>query len=237
MDSKCGRTGLATLLAMVLMVIGGPDAAGQAAAPASKTYVVVGTALVQKADGNAARELAIADGKRMAVEQMTAELLDLDILVQQFPMIDTVVYNQADAFIQYYQVLNENRRDNQLRVLVQAKVSGQMIEAKLRSAGIFSSDARPVAQLSLSVVGSDNLNAFVLFRSGLNETAGVESVQISEILPNRTTLAVGYRGTASAFAEALLRQPQVGYTMRVFQESDQAFRIDLGSAQAAPNQD
>jgi hypothetical protein len=112
-----------------------------------------------------------------------------------------------------------------------------MIEAKLRSAGIFSSDARPMAQLSLSVVGSENLNAFVLFRSGLNETAGVESVQISEILPNRTTLAVDYRGTASAFAEALLRQPQVGYTMRVFQESDQAFRIDLGSAQAAPNQD
>jgi hypothetical protein len=67
--------------------------------------------------------------------------------------------------------------------------------------------------------------------------AGVEDVQISEILPNQTTLAVKYRGSADAFAEALLRQPHEGFTIRVFQESEQTFRIDLAPAERPQEQE
>lgn len=237
MNAKHGRIGRAALLVLILLVAGQPEAAGQSTPSVSKTFVVVGKSLVPKAGVDAAKTNAIADGKRLAVEQMTAELLALDVLIQQFPAIDAAIYDEADTFIQYYKVLNETRQDNQVHVLLQARVSGQLIEARLQSAGILSTDPRPMAQLSLSVVGTDNLSNFVQFRGTLNQVAGVESVQISEILPNRTTLAVDYRGTASAFAEALLRQPREGFSMRVYQESDSAFRIDLAPAEPTPGQD
>ena len=222
------------ILTLSLLMTGAFETTAQTSVPASKTFLVVGTSQVQKASLNAAKESAIADCKRTAVEQMTAELLPLEMLVQHFEAINTVIYSQADKFIQYYKMLNELRQGNQYRVLVQAKVSGPMIQERLRSAGILSADARPVAQLSLTVLGTDNLSSFVLFRSSLNKLEGVEAVQIREILPNQTTLAVGYRGTAGAFAEALLREPHDGFSTRVYQESETSFRIDL--APAAPTQ-
>jgi hypothetical protein len=168
---------------------------------------------------------------------MTAELLPLDVLSQQFPAIDTQIYDQAERFIQYYKVLNEHQRGKTYRVLVQAKVSGQMIQEELRTAGLLSSAPQPVASLALTVVGTDNLSSFVLFRSTLNNMPGVEDVQITEMLPNQTTLAVAYRGAAADFAEALLRQRHEGYSVRVYQETEQAYRLDLAPAAPAPQQD
>jgi len=219
------------IIGVLFFGFGAAPAAAQSSAPDSKTFVVVGTSHVQKAGLNAAKNRAIADGKRIAVEQMTAEVVPLDVLIQKFAAIDTVIYNQADKFIQYYKLLGERREDDRFRVLVQAKVSARMIQERLRKAGILTADARPLLPLSLVVVGSDNLSSFVLFRGSLNKMAGVEDVQISEMLPNQTTLAVKYRGTVGAFAEALLRQPHEGYTIRVFQETDDTFRIDLAPAE------
>jgi hypothetical protein len=112
-----------------------------------------------------------------------------------------------------------------------------MIQDKLRAAGILLADARPAVNLSLTVMGTDNLSSFVLFRSSLNKMEGVEAVQIREILPNQTTLSVGYRGSAGAFAEALLREQHDGFTTRVYQESDKSFRIDLAPAEPVQQQD
>jgi hypothetical protein len=224
------------LLILALLASGAVEAAAQSSPPASKTFVVVGSGQVQKENPNAAKVQAIADSKRKAVEQMTAEIVPLDVLVQKFAAVDTVIYSQADKFIQYYKMLGETRQGDRYRVLVQAKVSSRIILERLRSAGILTTDARPRVQLSLTVLGTDHLSSFVLFRSHLNNMAGVEDVQIREILPNQTTLSVGYRGTASAFAEALLRAPKNGFTTRVYQESDNAFRIDLAPAASVPNQ-
>ena len=236
MTPKCRTICWSMLITLALFMVSAVNVSAQSTEPASKTYLVVGTSQIQKENPNATKEQAIAACKRSAVEQMTAELVPLEILVQQFKAIDTVIYSQADKFIQYYKMLNEMRRENQYRVLVQAKVSGRMIQERLRSAGILSADARPVLKLSLTVLGTDNLSSFVLFRSSLNKMPGVEGVQIQEILPNQTTLAVGYRGTSGAFAEALLREQHEGFTTRVFQESENAFRIDLVPTESMPNQ-
>jgi hypothetical protein len=236
MKSLLRNLSLGIFFFLVALVTASPLVA-QSTVPDSKTYVVVGSSDVQKAGLNAAKENAIADGKRIAVEQMTAEIVPLEVLIQQFTAIDTLIYNQSDKFIQYYKLLGEHQEGNRFRVLVQAKVSAHMIQERLRSSGLLKADARPLVQLSLIVVGSDNLSSFVLFRSTLNKMAGVEDVQISEILPNQTTLAVKYRGTEDAFAEALLREPHDGFSIRVFQETNETFRIDLAPAETPQQQE
>ena len=231
MTSKHRNLGLGIIVFLFIVLAGTAGVVAQDTVPDAKTYVVIGTSSLKDGGLNAAKEKAIADCKRIAVEQMTAEILPLDILVQQFAAIDTAIYGQADKFIQYYKMLSERQQDSQLRVLVQAKVSGRMIQERLRAAGILTTAGRPLVQLSLAVVGSDNLSSFVLFRGRLSSMSGVEDVQISEILPNQTTLAVAYRGTAGAFAEALLKEPHEEFSIRVYQETDTTFRIELAPAE------
>jgi hypothetical protein len=194
---------------------------------AAKTFVVVGTGQIADASLGPAKDQAIAACKRAAVELMTAEMLPLDILVQQFATIDSTIFSQADKFIQYYKVLGENQQDKQYRVLVEAKVSSPLLKERLRASGILAADSRPLTPLTVTVVGTDNLSSFVLFRSSLAKLDGVESLQNREIGPNQTTLLVNYRGSANAFAEALLTRQYAGFTTRVYQADAANFRIEL----------
>ena len=216
-----------TLLLGGILLLGGPATLVMAASVPAKTYLVVGTGRIQGDSLNAAKDQAIAACKSSAVQLMTAELMPLEILVQQFPTVDRTIFQKADQFIQYYKVLSENREDRHYRVLVQAKVSARQIADRLRKAGILTADTKPLTPLTVTVVGTQDLSSFVLFRSTLNQLEGVESVQNREIQPNQTTLAVNYRGSAGSFAEALVVKKYAGFTARVYEESANTFRVEL----------
>ncbi len=220
--SKC----MPLFLAMML-ICGGLGTPVKAATIAAKTYLVVGTGTIKGDSLNAAKEQAIAECKALAVQLMTAELMPQEILVQQFPLVDRSIFQKADQFIQYYKVLSENREDRHYRVLVQAKVSARQIGEQLRNAGILMDDAKPLTPLTVTVIGTQDLSSFVLFRSTLSKLEGVESVQNREMQANQTTLAVSFRGSADEFAEALLVKKYAGFSARVYEESENTFRVEL----------
>lgn len=211
----------------LIIFSGALGTASQAATVAAKTYLVVGTGSIRGGSLNAAKEQAIAECKALAVQMMTAELMSQEILVQQFPQIDRAIFQKADQFIQYYKVLSEYREDRHYRVLVQTKVSARQISEKLSRAGIVMTDSRPLTPLTVTVIGTEDLSSFVLFRSTLSKLEGVESVQNREMQANQTTLAVNYRGKANTFAEALLVKKFTGFSARVYQEAENAFRVEL----------
>ncbi len=216
-----------TLLLSMLFLYGGMAAPVKAATIAAKTYLVVGTGSIKGDSLNAAKEQAIAECKALAVQLMTAELMPQEILVQQFPVVDRAIFQKADQFIQYYKVLSENREDRHYRVLVQAKVSARQIGEQLRNAGVLMEDAKPLTPLTVTVIGTQDLSNFVLFRSTLSKLEGVESVQNREMQANQTTLAVSFRGSADEFAEALLVKKYAGFSARVYEESENTFRVEL----------
>lgn len=218
---------LVVVLVGAIIFSGVLSTAAKAASVAAKTYLVVGTGNIRGGSLNAAKGQAIAECKTLAVQLMTAELMSQEILAQQFPKVDRAIFQKADRFIQYYRVLAEYREDRHFRVLVEAKVSARQITDQLRRAGIQMADARPLTPLTVTVVGAKDLSSFVLFRSTLSKLEGVESVQNREMLANQTTLAVNYRGTADAFAEALLVKKYAGFSARVYQESENAYRVEL----------
>jgi hypothetical protein len=219
------------VVALGLLLVAAAVETARAEGGADRTFIVVGTGQLKDSSLGSAKEQAIAACKRVAVERMTAEMLPLDTMVQQFATIDSAIFSQADKFIQYYKVLAENQQNNQYRVLVEAKVSNLLLKEKLRSSGILSADARPLIPLTVTVVGTDNLSSFVLFRSSLAKLDGVESIQNKEIGPDQTTLQVNFRGTPNAFADALLTKQYAGFTTRVYQAEDGSFRIELVPAQ------
>ncbi len=217
----------AALFLSTLVLCAGLASPAKAATIAAKTYLVVGTGSIRGDSLNAAKEQAIAECKALAVQLMAAELMPQEILVQQFPLVDRTIFQKADQFIQYYKVLSENREDRHYRVLVQAKVSARQIGEQLRNAGILMEDTKPLTPLMVTVIGTQDLSNFVLFRSTLSKLEGVASVQNREMQANQTTLAVSFRGSADEFAEALLVKKYAGFSARVYEESENTFRVEL----------
>ena len=52
-------------------------------------------------------------------------------------------------------------------------------------------------------------------------------MQNREMQANQTTLAVSFRGSADEFAEALLVKKYAGFSARVYEESENTFRVEL----------
>ena len=216
-----------SLILTAVICFGGPAAFAQETTVTARTYLVVGSGTIKGGGLNAAKEQAITECKNLAVQLMTAEVMPQEILVQQFPQVDRAIFQNAGQFIQYYKVLSENKDDRHYRVLVQAKVSARQITDQLRRAGLVIADTKPLTPLTVTVLGTQDLSNFVLFRSTLSKMDGVASVQNREIQANQTTLAVKYRGRADEFAEALLVKKYAGFSARVYEESENTFRVEL----------
>lgn len=102
----------------------------------NKTFVVIGTSKVPGDNIQVARDQAISESLVMAVALMTEEILQVDSLVENFPQVNEIVYENTDAFVQDYKVLTETRSGKSYRVIVKATVAGEEIAKQLSRAGI-----------------------------------------------------------------------------------------------------
>jgi len=102
----------------------------------NKTFVVIGTSKVFRDNIQVARDEAISESLVTAVALMTEEILQVDSLVENFPQVNEVVYENTDAFVQDYKVLTETRSGKSYRVIVKATVAGKKIAKQLSRAGI-----------------------------------------------------------------------------------------------------
>ena len=102
----------------------------------NKTFVVIGTSKVPGDNIQVARDQAISESLVTAVALMTEEILQVDSLVENFPQVNEIVYENTDAFVQDYKVLTETRSGKSYRVIVKATVAGAKIAEQLSSAGI-----------------------------------------------------------------------------------------------------
>ena len=131
---KWKRIGIAVV---VLVLISSLSPAVYAQQPVkNKTFVVIGTSEVQKANIQAAREQAISESLVTAVALMTEEILQVDSLVENFPQVNEIIYENTDAFIQDYKVLTETEAGKKYRVIVKATVAGKKIAKRLSIADI-----------------------------------------------------------------------------------------------------
>ncbi len=101
-----------------------------------KTFVVLGSSRVQGAYIQAARDKAISESLVTAVALMTEEVLKVDSLVENFPQVNRIVFENTDAFVQEYKVLTETESGKFYRVIVKATVAGKKIAKQLSTAGI-----------------------------------------------------------------------------------------------------
>ena len=111
--------------------------AGFAHAGSAKQVVVVGTAPMMGNQAQA-RQQALQQALRAAVEQGVGTLLDSKTMVENFQVISDKIYSQASGYVNDYKVLSEGvTPDGQMyNVTIQATVSTASIKNDLRAIGI-----------------------------------------------------------------------------------------------------
>jgi len=134
MSLKCNRLVLAGVVMVVTISLAIAANAQQQAQ--NKTFVVIGTSKVPGDNIQVARDEAISVSLVTAVALMTEEILKVDSLVENFPRVNEIVYENTDAFVQDYKVLTETRSGKSYRVIVKATVAGEKIAKALSTAGI-----------------------------------------------------------------------------------------------------
>lgn len=103
---------------------------------ATKTLSVVGTGVVRGDRVETARNSAISNSLDLAVRQVTVSEIPQETLLKNFQLINRLIQDKTDTFIQDYKVLTETRSGQIYSVLVQATVSLVTLEEQFLSAGI-----------------------------------------------------------------------------------------------------
>ena len=101
-----------------------------------QTITAEGVGVVIGGDRAIARDSAISDGLRKAVEQAVGTMVSSETLVQNFQTLNDRIYTQTQGYIQNYKILSENAGPNLYQVTVQATVAMGDLQKDLQALGI-----------------------------------------------------------------------------------------------------
>ncbi len=120
-----------TVLALVLLVC-------SATAPAQETKTVTaeGVAVIQGGAKDLARDQAIEDAQKRAVEQAIGILIDSQTQVENYQLISDKILSQTKGYITRYSIAGEKQEDTLLRVQINAEVSLGKLTDDLSGIGI-----------------------------------------------------------------------------------------------------
>jgi len=110
---------------------------GVSAQEGQQQYVdSTGMAAIINNDMPAARDRAIEDARRKAVEQVVGTMVDSETLVQNFQLVNDRIYSQTTGFICGDKVTNESHDSNTYTVTIHACVKEGNLENDLLAIGI-----------------------------------------------------------------------------------------------------
>ena len=105
---------------------------------AQTTVTVTGTAAILNHDAAQARDRAVENALRTAVERVVGTMVDSDSLVKDNDLLSDKIYTQTTGYISSYKILSENKDtdSNIYSVKVQASVKEGNLSQDLKSLGI-----------------------------------------------------------------------------------------------------
>jgi hypothetical protein len=119
------------------------------------TEVLAEGAAAIAAGADIARDQALRDALRKAVEQGVGTYVSSESRVQNFQLISDRIYSQASGYVASYRVVSEDRADDLYRVVVRARVKLDRIEDDLAAIGILVQEqGRPRILVLVKLVGN-----------------------------------------------------------------------------------
>lgn len=109
-----------------------------AAASASQAVVTTaeGVGVIEAGNKAAARDQAIRDGLRIAVEQAVGTMVASETLVQNYEVLRDRIYSKTQGYIQDYTIIDENEEGTLYRVTLKAQVARGNLADDLMALGV-----------------------------------------------------------------------------------------------------
>ncbi|MBS0154381.1 MAG: flagellar assembly protein T N-terminal domain-containing protein [Nitrospira sp.] len=101
-----------------------------------KVVVAQGVATVLSDKADTARDVALQDALRQAVEQAVGTVVESNTLVQNFQLVESNIYTKTKGYVQRYTLLNERQEGPLYKVSVQAIVDMGSLERDLDALGL-----------------------------------------------------------------------------------------------------
>lgn len=111
-----------------------------ASVPAAASEVVSTTAegvgVIKSANKAGARDQAIRDGLRIAVEQAVGTMVASETLVQNYEVLRDQIYSKTQGYIKDYTIIDEKEEGTLYRVTLKAQVTRGSLEDDLMALGV-----------------------------------------------------------------------------------------------------
>ncbi len=138
----------------------------QQPAPQVRQVTATGYGAILAGDKVKAREDAVNDALRKAVEQVVGMVIDANTVSENYMVIEDKIYSRTSGYVQSYHVLSENEQpDNSLEVTIQAVVKQGDLKSDLQ--GILTVLKREGMPRMMVLIREENAGSMGM-ASGLN---------------------------------------------------------------------
>ncbi|MEQ9504080.1 MAG: flagellar assembly protein T N-terminal domain-containing protein [Deltaproteobacteria bacterium] len=163
------------ILAAAAVTIAAPAASAE-----TQTIKVEGVAAVINDDIATARDRALDDAKRKAVEQVAGTQVSAQSITENFQLVEDKIYARASGFVKNYKIIAEYKEEGVYHVKIEATVDTARVAEDLEQ--IFATKPRVIVMIAEQNVGSKGFsywwgNSGFVSDMGLMQTALIQQWQ------------------------------------------------------------
>lgn len=120
----------------LLILLFPATSAVSAGTPAVVSTTAEGVGVIKSGNKAMARDQAIRDGQRIAVEQAVGTMVASETLVQNYEVLRDQIYSQTQGYIKDYTIIEEKEEGSLYRVTLKAQVARGSLENDLMALGM-----------------------------------------------------------------------------------------------------
>ena len=186
-----------------------------------------GVAAIQGGNLAQARDLALSQALRSAVETVIAASAPPDVLSGMKTVLSEKIYPSTERYIVRFRILREGEQDGAYAVKIAATVDAAGLKEDLRRHGVPAGKAEALRggehRFVLAVRGTfAGHHDYLAFRDLVSGIPGVQSVAAVSIAPGLTEWRIQSSESAAAIARELSKRRFKGAALRIVQSDAQA---------------
>jgi hypothetical protein len=189
--------------------------------------ITTGTTVIVEGNLARARDVAITNGKRNALEEAVRSLIPEPVAFENYEVINDHIYQHYQRFIDTFRILSEKSRDTLYEVTLESTVAVEKLKRTLVSLGLIEEDqVSETSHFRLCISGVTCPACVETLKQHIqDEMDRIEEVSLYAIRPGEFTLNIAYKGDIGSFRDALLLGRFEGFRLDQEDMGEESLRV------------
>jgi hypothetical protein len=210
---------------MVVLVAAAP--ALPVLAQESRTVAAEGVAAIQGDARDIARDAALEDARKRAVEQAIGFLVDAQTQVENYQLIGDKVLSRARGYIKRHNITSETVDSGLLRVRIDAEVALVRLSDDLSGLGIHLSRAQKLRSINITITGL-NKARFAKFKDALlDQVRGIKDLHERSFDGTKAKISVDSKNSAQTLSDEILLRNFGAFSVEVVGSTANALELKV----------